>query len=81
MPFGSEMFLSPLLHVQSNLDYPDNRESGQSIARVFKLPTWQELIKHEILLATKQLHQSDISWTHQNISVSSHLRNFEKQPG
>ena len=31
------------------------------IALVFTLPTWQELIKHEIPLATKQLNQSDIS--------------------
>ena len=39
---------------------PSLRACG-SIARVFTLPTRQELIKHEIPLATKHLNQSDIS--------------------
>ena len=44
--------------------------SLRSIARVFTWPKRKELIKHEIHVATKQLSQSDISCTHQNISIS-----------
>ena len=38
----------------------------------------KELIKHEIPLATKQLSQSHISWTHQNISLSRRTFEFWK---
>ena len=35
-------------------------------------------MKHEIHFATKQLSQSDISWTHQNISLSRRTFEFWK---
>ena len=38
----------------------------------------KERIKHELPLATKQFSQSDISWTHQNISLSRRTCEFWK---
>ena len=44
----------------------------------FTQPSRKELMKHEIHFATKQLSQSDISWTHQNISLSRRTFEFWK---